>query len=227
MGDMLTLIEQAEKAFDAEQAEKMAAKLASGEDFTLEDFLEQMQLIRKMGPIGNLLGMLPGHGPDAGTRSTNIDDRDLDRIAAIIQSMTPAERRDPKIINGSRRARIAKRFRRRGQRGQQPGRAVLRGAEDDAPDGRRHGHARHAGHAAARRPRRPKKQEQEGQAAQRRPAQARRRGKGRKAAAAAAADAMPQGLPPGLAAAGRLPPGGSCRPVSRCPTSASCRSKKK
>jgi signal recognition particle subunit SRP54 len=107
MGDVLTLIEQAEQAFDAGEAEKMAAKLQSGEDFDLEDFLEQMQQIKKMGPIGNLLGMLPGMG-QIKDQINSIDDRDLDRVAAIIRSMTPAERRDPKIINGSRRLRIAK-----------------------------------------------------------------------------------------------------------------------
>ncbi|TDC44433.1 signal recognition particle protein [Actinomadura sp. KC345] len=106
MGDILTLIEQAEQAFDAEQAEKMSTKFASGEDFTLEDFLEQMMMIRKLGPIGNLLGMMPGMG-QVRDQVSQIDDKDLDRIAAIIRSMTPQERSQPKIINGSRRARIA------------------------------------------------------------------------------------------------------------------------
>jgi signal recognition particle subunit SRP54 len=106
MGDILTLIEQAQKTFDEEQAAKMAGKLTSGENFTLEDFLEQMQMVQKMGPIKNLLGMMPGMG-QMRDQINAIDDRDLDRIAAIIRSMTPAERRDPKIINGSRRARIA------------------------------------------------------------------------------------------------------------------------
>ena len=106
MGDMLTLIEQAEKNFDQDEAEKMAAKLAAGNQFTLEDFLDQLMAIRKMGPIGNLLGMLPGMGQmkDA---ITQVDDKDLDRTAAIIRSMTPAERENPKMINGSRRLRIA------------------------------------------------------------------------------------------------------------------------
>ncbi|OLT22697.1 signal recognition particle protein [Actinomadura sp. CNU-125] len=107
MGDVLTLIEQAERTFDEAQAEKMSAKFASGEDFTLEDFLEQMMMIRKLGPIGNLLGMMPGMG-QVRDQISQIDDRDLDRIAAIIRSMTPQERSQPKIINGSRRARIAK-----------------------------------------------------------------------------------------------------------------------
>jgi signal recognition particle subunit SRP54 len=107
MGDVLTLIEQAEKSFDSDQAEKIAAKLQTGEDFTLDDFLDQMMAIKKMGPIGNILGMLPGMGQMKEAIS-QVDDKDLDRIAAIIRSMTPAERTDPKIINGSRRLRIAK-----------------------------------------------------------------------------------------------------------------------
>ncbi len=106
MGDVLTLIEQAEQAFDADQAEAMANKLASREGFTLEDFLEQMVAIRKMGPIANLLGMLPGAGAMK-EQIKQIDDRDLDRTAAIIRSMTPTERVSPKIINASRRVRIA------------------------------------------------------------------------------------------------------------------------
>jgi signal recognition particle subunit SRP54 len=106
MGDLLTLIEQAEQAFDAEQAEQTAAKIGSGE-LTLEDFLEQMLAIRKMGPIANLLGMLPGA---AGMKEqlAQVDDSQLDRLQAIIRGMTPAERADPKIINASRRQRIAR-----------------------------------------------------------------------------------------------------------------------
>src|SRR3954453_9268928 len=107
MGDVLTLIEQAEQTFEADEAERMASKLMGGEDFTLEDFLEQMMMIRKMGPIGNLLGLLPGMGQMKEAIS-QVDDRDLDRVAAIIRSMTPTERADPKIINGSRRLRIAR-----------------------------------------------------------------------------------------------------------------------
>src|SRR5579875_1729725 len=106
MGDVLTLIEQAQKHFDESEAEQMAAKLAAGNQFTLEDFLGQLQTIRKMGPIGNLLGMMPGMGQMKDALS-QIDDKDLDRTAAIIRSMTPAERDNPKIINGSRRLRIA------------------------------------------------------------------------------------------------------------------------
>jgi signal recognition particle subunit SRP54 len=106
MGDVLTLIEQAEQAFDQEQAEAAAAKVASGE-LTLEDFLQQMKQIKKMGSLTSLLGMLPGMGQMKDALN-QVDDKDLDRIAAIIQSMTPQERRDPKILNGSRRMRIAK-----------------------------------------------------------------------------------------------------------------------
>src|SRR3712207_3821450 len=84
MGDVLTLIEQAEKVFDAEQAEAMASKITSGDDFTLDDFLEQMLAVRRMGPIGNLLGMLPGMGQMKEAIS-QVDDRDLDRITAIIR----------------------------------------------------------------------------------------------------------------------------------------------
>jgi signal recognition particle subunit SRP54 len=107
MGDMLTLIEQAERAFDAEQAEQMARKVSAGEDFTLEDFLGQMQAVKKMGSLGKLLGMLPGMG-DMKAQLDNLDERELDRVAAIIQSMTPGERQEPKILNASRRARIAR-----------------------------------------------------------------------------------------------------------------------
>ncbi|TQM31409.1 signal recognition particle protein [Nocardia bhagyanarayanae] len=105
MGDVLTLIEQAEQVYDAQQAEEAARKIGSGE-LTLEDFLEQMLAIRKMGPIGNLLGMLPGAGQMKDVLA-QVDDKQLDRVQAIIRGMTPAERDNPKIINASRRLRIA------------------------------------------------------------------------------------------------------------------------
>lgn len=105
MGDVLTLIEQAEQVYDAQQAEEAARKIGSGE-LTLEDFLEQMLAIRKMGPIGNLLGMLPGAGQMKDVLA-QVDDKQLDRVQAIIRGMTPAERANPKIINASRRLRIA------------------------------------------------------------------------------------------------------------------------
>jgi signal recognition particle subunit SRP54 len=106
LGDILTLIEQAERTFDQDQAASMAEKLASGEGFTLEDFVEQLAMVRKLGPIGNLLGMLPGAAQNREMLS-QINDKDLDRAAAIVNSMTVEERRNPKILNGSRRARIA------------------------------------------------------------------------------------------------------------------------
>jgi signal recognition particle subunit SRP54 len=107
LGDILTLIEQAEKNFDAEQTANLAGRLASGEGFTLEDFVEQLAMVRKLGPIGNLLGMLPGAGKYR-EQIEQVNDKDLDRAEAIVRSMTPEERRNPKVINGSRRARIAK-----------------------------------------------------------------------------------------------------------------------
>nr|WP_153024234.1 signal recognition particle protein [Glycomyces albidus] len=106
MGDMLTLIEQAEAVFEDKQKEEYTDKLLKGEDFTLEDFLDQMQAIRKMGPIGNLLKMMPGMG-QMKQQIDSIDDKQIDRTTAIIRSMTPAERRDSSLINGSRRLRIA------------------------------------------------------------------------------------------------------------------------
>ncbi|MDI5966895.1 signal recognition particle protein [Streptantibioticus silvisoli] len=108
MGDVLSLIEKAEQTFSQAEAEKMAAKLAKGpKEFTLDDFLQQMEQVRKMGSLSKLLGMLPGMG-QIKDQINNLDERDVDRTAAIIKSMTPGERQDPTIINGSRRARIAK-----------------------------------------------------------------------------------------------------------------------
>ena len=108
MGDMLTLIEQAEKTFDAEQSRAAAEKLMSGKgQFTLGDFLMQMQQIRKMGPLSKIFGMLPGMG-QMKDQIANIDEKEVDRLQAIIYSMTPAERDDVAILNGSRRARIAR-----------------------------------------------------------------------------------------------------------------------
>src|SRR3954466_7007284 len=107
MGDVLTLIEQAEKTFEADETARMAEKMLGPGELTLDDFLEQMMMVRRMGPIGNILGMLPGMGQmkDA---IAQVKDEDLDRIAAIIRSMTPQERKDPKLLNASRRIRIAK-----------------------------------------------------------------------------------------------------------------------
>jgi signal recognition particle subunit SRP54 len=105
MGDVLTLIEKAEAVFDADQAKAAEAKLRSGQ-FTLDDFLDQMRQMRKMGPLQSIVGMMPGVPKEL--RDAELDERELARVEAIICSMTPAERRDPSIINGSRRARIAK-----------------------------------------------------------------------------------------------------------------------
>jgi signal recognition particle subunit SRP54 len=104
MGDVLTLVEKAETAFDEERAEKTARRMQKGE-FTLEDFLEQFEAVKSMGPLQDILAMLPGSG--SLLRQVEVDDRDLKRVEAIIQSMTPEERRAPKIIGGSRKRRIA------------------------------------------------------------------------------------------------------------------------
>ncbi len=107
MGDVLTLIEQAEKAFDKRQADEMARKFLAEEDFTFEDFLQQMNAIKKMGSLKSMLKMMPGM---QGMRDQldAFDDREFDRVEAMVRSMTPFERTHPKQINGSRRARIAK-----------------------------------------------------------------------------------------------------------------------
>ncbi len=106
MGDVLSLIEQTQKTFDEAEARAMAAKLAK-DAFTLEDFMEQMQQLRKMGSLKSMLAMMPGAG-QMRQQLDNFDEKEIDRTEAIIRSMTPAERRQPKILNGSRRARIAK-----------------------------------------------------------------------------------------------------------------------
>jgi signal recognition particle subunit SRP54 len=107
MGDVLSLIEKAEEQVDREQAEDLERKIRK-QQFTLEDFLQQMRQVRKMGPLTNLLGMMPGMGGAMKElRNANVDERELDRLEAIILSMTPAERARPEIINGSRRKRIA------------------------------------------------------------------------------------------------------------------------
>ncbi|MDU6839576.1 MAG: signal recognition particle protein [Bifidobacterium dentium] len=105
MGDILTLIEQAQKQFDEEEARKAAVKISDG-SFGLDDFLDQLQQVRKLGPMKNLLGMIPGMATHR-KELEQFDEREIDRTEAIIRSMTPAERRDPSIIDGSRRARIA------------------------------------------------------------------------------------------------------------------------
>ena len=108
LGDIATLAEQAKRALDGDSAKRLEEKFVSGQDFTLEDFLEQLGAMKKMGSMTKLLGMLPGANSAAMKKQIDsIDDNELVRTQAIVQSMTPSERRDPKILNGSRRARIA------------------------------------------------------------------------------------------------------------------------
>jgi signal recognition particle subunit SRP54 len=104
MGDVMSLIEMAETTYDQEEAELAAQKMLDS-TFDLEDFLEQFQQLKKMGPLQQLIGMLPGAG--SALRDVQVDEKQLDRVEAIIRSMTPGERRNPKMINGSRKRRIA------------------------------------------------------------------------------------------------------------------------
>ena len=104
MGDVMTLIEKAEGQMDERKAQALEKKIRKNQ-FTLDDFLDQMKQVRNMGPLSGLLKMIPGMGAQMG--NLNVDDKELDRLEAIITSMTPAERADPKMINGSRRKRIA------------------------------------------------------------------------------------------------------------------------
>jgi signal recognition particle subunit SRP54 len=106
MGDILTLVERAQETFDADQAAKMEEKLRKS-SFTLEDMLDQLQQVQKMGPIGQLMGMIPGMGGMANEAQAAVDRGDLKRTEAIIRAMTPSERRDPAVLNASRRRRIA------------------------------------------------------------------------------------------------------------------------
>ncbi|MFC8503987.1 signal recognition particle protein [Pedococcus sp. NPDC057267] len=107
MGDVLTLIEQAERAFDRSQAEEMQRKFLAEEDFTFDDFLNQMAALKKMGGLKSMLGMMPGMG-QMKAQLDNLDPKEFDRVEAMVRSMTPFERTHSKQINGSRRARIAK-----------------------------------------------------------------------------------------------------------------------
>ena len=104
MGDVLTLIEKAETTWDMAEAERMADKLRTA-SFTLDDFLDQFQQLKKMGPLDQLVAMLPGAG--SMLKNVQVSDRDMGRVEAIIRSMTPTERRNPKVIDGSRKRRIA------------------------------------------------------------------------------------------------------------------------
>jgi signal recognition particle subunit SRP54 len=104
MGDVLTLVEKAERQMDERRAAELERKIRKNE-FTLDDFLDQLQQVRKMGPLTSLLKMMPGVGSQLS--GLKVDDRELDRLQAIITSMTPEERRNPAILNGSRRRRVA------------------------------------------------------------------------------------------------------------------------
>ena len=104
MGDVMTLIEKAESSYDEQQAAELERKLRK-QDFGLDDFLDQMRQIRKLGPLQSLLGMIPGMGKEL--RGVKVDEKEFDRLQAIILSMTPQERRHPELIKGSRRLRIA------------------------------------------------------------------------------------------------------------------------
>ncbi|GAA8844261.1 signal recognition particle protein [Helicobacter pylori] len=107
MGDVLTLIEQAERAFERGEAEEMQRKFLAEEDFTFDDFLQQMSAIKRMGSLKSMLKMMPGMG-QMSAQLDNLDEREFDRVEAMVRSMTPFERTHPKQINGSRRSRIAK-----------------------------------------------------------------------------------------------------------------------
>ncbi|MGN7246649.1 signal recognition particle protein [Janibacter anophelis] len=107
MGDVLTLIEQAERAFERGQAEEMQRKFLAEEDFTFDDFLQQMSALKRMGSLKSMLKMMPGMG-QMSAQLDNLDEREFDRVEAMVRSMTPFERTHPKQINGSRRSRIAK-----------------------------------------------------------------------------------------------------------------------
>jgi len=102
----MSLIEKAERQFDEDEAAKLEKQLRKGE-FTLEDFLKQLKMVRRMGPLSNLLGMMPGFAGQE-LKGVKVDEREIDRVEAIILSMTPEERRHPELIKGSRRVRIAK-----------------------------------------------------------------------------------------------------------------------
>jgi signal recognition particle subunit SRP54 len=105
MGDVMSLIERAEENFDETQAAELERKMRKSE-FGLDDFLDQLKQIRRMGPLQNLLGMIPGMGKEL--RGVKLDEREFDRLQAIITSMTPEERRHPELIKGSQRLRIAR-----------------------------------------------------------------------------------------------------------------------
>ena len=140
MGDVVSLVERAQEAYDAKEAERLAEKLRKN-SFTLDDFLDQMQQVKKMGPLGSLMEMIPGFGGAAKQAQAAIDRGELARVEAIIRSMTREERNDPGILNASRRRRIARGSGTSLPGGQSAGEAVRRDAarhEDDARPWRPH-----------------------------------------------------------------------------------------
>ena len=145
MGDVLSLIEKAEQQVDQRQAEDLQKKLED-DRFTLEDFLQQMRQVRKMGPLSGLIGMLPGMGAMKQLKEAEVDEGELDRVEAIILSMTPEERVNPAVINGSRRKRIAHGSGTRVQHVNQLLKQFDQMRKTDAPDGLR----QHAEPGAAR-----------------------------------------------------------------------------
>ena len=110
MGDILSLIEKAEQQIDKKKAEEMASRVLAGDGFSLEDFRDQLRQVRKMGSLSSIVSMLPKVGPFAGMQNVadNVDEKELTRVEAIINSMTPKERHHHEVINGSRRKRIAR-----------------------------------------------------------------------------------------------------------------------
>ena len=132
MGDVLSFIEKAEKTVDADRAQELERKIRK-QQFGFDDFLDQMKQVRRMGPLGNLMGMLPGFGQLKQLKGAKVDERELDRIEAIVTSMTPEERRSPQLIDGSRRKRIAAGLGDHRSGREPAGQAVRPDAEDDAP----------------------------------------------------------------------------------------------
>ena len=130
MGDVMTLIEKAEATYDEEQAAELERKLRK-QEFGLDDFLDQMRQVRRLGPLQSLLGMIPGMGKEL--RGVKVDEREFDRIQAIILSMTPQERRHPELIKGSRRLRIARGLGHQRAGGQAADQAVRADAQGHAP----------------------------------------------------------------------------------------------
>ena len=163
MGDVLSLIEQAERTMDSDEVAKSASRLMQGQ-FTLEDFLSQLRQVKKMGSLGGLMRLMPGMSKEMRQAAGQIDDGEVAKVEAIVCSMTPAERNDTSLMDGSRRSRVA-----RGSGTTHPGRqhaaeAVQGDAEDDEGDGLGQ-HAQPPRHAEPVRDERPRRQKLAQQAA--------------------------------------------------------------